>query len=330
MFKQVEDTDEAVSGTWISDRPASEEHPVVPLGINEMTVPRISILASFGTIVMLIISGFWLGFAADSFLEQFEEAFAAVAEEDIQVDGRWTWEATLLFDGCEARNGDWSWPSNLADQDDIFWFPGELHCIWEHQGAGDYAHLAIHNVDDERGLPLSIDVKHPDVTVDGDGQNLLVEVAAGDAIIIPLRLENMVEEGQFTIDISHVSLPSAKVSLDVEIYSDGSDKDRHARSEHLNVDFEAKDADTGETLPGGQGTTGAYAGEDPRCDSPVPWICRTEGFGWALVGLDIDNIVQPGETGTSHTVLLPPDFNGNEDGQDRWIRLELTLNQLLL
>ena len=67
MFKQVEDTDEAVSGTWISDRPASEEHPVVPLGINEMTVPRISILASFGTIVMLIISGFWLGFAACCF-----------------------------------------------------------------------------------------------------------------------------------------------------------------------------------------------------------------------------------------------------------------------
>ena len=105
MFKQVGDIDEAVSGTWISDRPASEEHPVVPLGINEMTVPRVSILASFGTIVMLIISGFWLGFAADSFLEQFEDAFAAVAEEDIQVDGRWTWEATLLFDGCEARDG---------------------------------------------------------------------------------------------------------------------------------------------------------------------------------------------------------------------------------
>ena len=129
-----------MSGTWISDRPASEEHPVVPLGINEMTVPRLSILASFGTIAMLLLSAIWVGFAATSFLDQFEDAFAAVAEEDIQVNGRWTWEATLLFaDVCESREGDWPWPSNLAEQDDIFWYPGELLCIWEHQGEGDYA-----------------------------------------------------------------------------------------------------------------------------------------------------------------------------------------------
>ena len=76
--------DKAVSGSWISDRPASEEHPVVPLGINEMTVPRISILASFGTIAMLLIAAIWIGFAATSFLDQFEDAFAAVAEEDIK------------------------------------------------------------------------------------------------------------------------------------------------------------------------------------------------------------------------------------------------------
>ena len=126
-----------MSGTWISDRPEAEEHPVVPIGLNEMAVPRISILASFGTITMLLLSAIWLGFAANSFLNQFEDAFAAVAEEDIQVDGRWTWEATLLFDGCDARNGDWDWPANLAEQDDIFSFPGELECIWEHQGVGD-------------------------------------------------------------------------------------------------------------------------------------------------------------------------------------------------
>ena len=100
-----------MSGTWISDRPEAEEHPVVPIGLNEMAVPRISILASFGTIAMLLLSAIWLGLAANSFLNQFEDAFAAVAEEDIQVDGRWTWEATLLFDGCDARNGDWNWPA---------------------------------------------------------------------------------------------------------------------------------------------------------------------------------------------------------------------------
>ncbi|MEE2746923.1 MAG: hypothetical protein VX473_00445 [Candidatus Thermoplasmatota archaeon] len=327
MFKQVGEVDPFVSGSWISDRPASEEHPVVPLGINEMTVPRISILASFGTIVMLIISGIWIGFSASTFLEQFEDAFAAVAEEDIQVDGRWTWEATLLFDNCVARDDAWSYPSNLGAQDDIFWYPGELECIWEHQGEGDYAHLAIHNVDNERDLPISIEVNHAAISIDGDGQSKVISIDAGDAIIIPLKLEVLVEESEFTIDIVHVSLPTAKVSLDVEIFSDGSDKDRHARSEHLDVDFHATDADTGDTI--GQGTTGAYAGEDPRCDSPVPWICRTEGFGWSLVGLDVDNIDPTFETGTSHILLLPPDFNGDEDGQDRWIRLELTLNRLL-
>ena len=294
-----------------------------------MAVPRLSILASFGTIAMLLLSAIWVGFATNSFLNQFEDAFAAVDEADIQVNGRWTWEATLLFDGCESRNGDWSWPSNLADQDDIFWFPGELLCIWEHQGEGDYAHLAIHNVDDERELPLSIEVNHVAISLDGDGQSIVTSIAPGDAIVIPLRLETMVEEADITIDVVHVSLPSAKVSLDVEMFSDGSVKDRHARSEHLDVDYHATDADTGDTIENGQGTTAAYAGEDPRCDTPVPWVCRTEGFGWGLVGLDVDNLDPSFSSGTNHIVLLPPDFNGNEEGQDRWIRLELTLNRLL-
>jgi len=320
-----------VSGSWISDRPASEEHPVVPLGLNEMTVPRLSILASFGTIAMLLMSAIWVGFAASSFLDQFEDAFAAVAEEDIQVNGRWTWEATLLFDGCEARNNDWAWPSNLAEQDDIFWFPGELLCIWEHQGEGDYAHLAIHNVDGERELPLSIEVNHAAISLDGDGQSIVTSIAAGDAVVIPLRLETMVEEAEFTIEVVHVSLPSAKVSLDVDMFSDGSQKDRHARSEHLDVDYVVWDADSGDQID--SGTLGAYAGEDPRCDSPIPWVCYIEGFGWGLVGLDVNNIDPSFTSGTTHTVLLPPDLAyGNNDGhqyQDTWMRFELTLNRLL-
>ena len=76
-----------MSGTWISDRPESEEHPIVPLGLNEMAVPRISIVASFATIAMLFVSTIWLALAASSFLSQFEDAFAAVNEDDIQVDG---------------------------------------------------------------------------------------------------------------------------------------------------------------------------------------------------------------------------------------------------
>ena len=322
----------AVSGSWISDRPVSEEHPVVPIGINEMAVPRLSILASFGTIAMLLLSGIWIGFATNSFLHQFEDAFAAVAEEDIQVNGRWTWEATLLFDGCEARNDAWSWPSNLGDQDDIFWFPGELLCIWEHQGEGDYAHLAIHNVDDERELPLSIEVNHAAISLDGDGQSVVTSIAPGDAVIIPLRLETMVEEAEFTIEVIHVSLPSAKLSLDVEMFSDGSDRDRHARNERMNVAYTVWDADTDQQLD--SGTLPATAGDDPMCNIPPPGPCYIEGFSWGLVGLDADLLDSATLTGTTHTILLPPDLAyGDRDGhelEDSWLRFELELEQLLL
>ncbi len=321
-----------MSGTWISDRPESEEHPIVPLGLNEMMVPRISIVASFATIAMLFVSTIWLALAASSFLSQFEDAFAAVNEDDIQVNGRWTWEATLLFEGCDARNGEWNWPSNLAAQDDVFWYPGELSCIWEHQGVGDYAHLAIHNVDDENALPLSINISHPEISIDGEGQNELVEVGAGDAIIIPLRLESMIEEADFSVTLSHISLPSAEVVLDVELFTDGSQKDRHTRSEHLDVEYYVSDADSGDYID--DGTLPAYAGEDPRCGNDgLPWVCYIEGFGWGLVGLDVDNIDPQFSSGTTHVVILPPDLAyGDRDGhqyQDTWMRFELSLGRLL-
>ena len=298
-----------------------------------MTVPRLSILASFGTIAMLLLSAIWVGFAASSFLDQFEDAFAAVAEEDIQVNGRWTWEATLLFaDVCESRSGDWAWPANLAEQDDIFWYPGELLCIWEHQGEGDYAHLAIHNVDDDRELPLSIEVNHAAISLDGDGQSIVTSIAAGDAVVIPLRLETMVEEAEFTIEIIHVSLPSAKVSLDVDMFSDGSDWDRHARNERMNVAYTVWDEDTDQQLD--SGNLPATAGEDPMCNIPPPTPCYIEGFSWGLVGLDADLLDTATLSGNDHTILLPPDLAyGDREGhelQNSWLRFDLELTQLLV
>jgi hypothetical protein len=332
MFMQGGVGQEFVSGSWISDRPEAEEHPVVPIGLNEMAVPRMAIIASFGTIALLLLSIIWVGLGAFTFLDQFDGAFASVAEEDIQVDGRWTWEATLLFEGCEARDGDWPWPSDLAAQDDIFWLPGDVVCTWEHQGPGDYAHLAIHNVDDVSPLPLSIKVDHAAVSLDGQGQGLLLEIAAGDAVVIPLRLEAGLSEALFTITLSHVSLPSASISLDVDAYSDGTEKDRHARNERLNVAYTVWDADTGDQLD--SGLLPATAGEDPMCSTPVPWVCYIEGFGWGLVGLDANMEESLTLSGTTHRVLLPPDLAyADRDGhviQDRWLLFELELEQLLV
>lgn len=303
---------------------------MIPLGLNEMTVPRLSIIASFGTILMLLVAGIWIALAANTFLSQFEDAFAAIDEKEIQVDGRWTWEATLLFgggeDACDSRNGDWNWPNSLSEQDELFWFPGELQCSWLHQGAGDYAHLAIHNVDEENSLPLSIEVSSELVT----SEEGFVEVEAGDAIVIPLRLESDVEELFFTVDVSHAVLPTASVGLDVEIEQDTIQRDRHARSEHLEVHYVVWDVDTGEKLD--EGDLGAYAGEDPRCDTPIPWVCYIEGFGWGLVGLDVNDFDPQFDSGTTHDIYLPPDLAyGGQDGhqlQNSWLHFELTLTRL--
>ena len=51
---------------------------------------------------MLLGAGIWIALAANTFLSQFEDAFAAIDEKEIQVDGRWTWEATLLFEAAKT------------------------------------------------------------------------------------------------------------------------------------------------------------------------------------------------------------------------------------
>ena len=33
----------------------------------------------------------------------------------------------------------------LSEQDDVFLYPGELRCDWEHQGSGDGASVVIYN-----------------------------------------------------------------------------------------------------------------------------------------------------------------------------------------
>ncbi|MDP6906947.1 MAG: hypothetical protein QF440_05965 [Candidatus Thalassarchaeaceae archaeon] len=323
-----------MSGSWISDRPEAEEHPVVPLGFNEMAVPRMAILTSIGTVIVILVASIWIGIGTWSFLNQFDNTFSsnAVNEDDIRVNGRWTWEATLLFDECDSRDGDWNWPSNLSSQDDTFWFPGELECVWAHQGQGDYAHLAIHNVDDSNVLPLALEVNHEAISIDGQGQGILLQIEAGDAVVLPLRLEADVDETLFTISASHVSLSEAVVQLDVDLYNDGSDKDRHARNERLNVAYTVWNADSDEELD--SGILPATAGEDPMCNTPIPWVCYIEGFGWGLVGLDADVLESATLSGTTHTILLPPDLAyGNSQGhelQDSWLRFELELEQIFL
>ena len=130
--------------SWISDTPDEVEHPPVPLGINEMVVPRATLMLSLGTALVLLLSMIWVVWAAWNFSAELEDSFGPPVEAPT-IDGRLAWEVDLLFDTCSAREGDWEWPENFSGQDDVFLYPGELRCDWEHQGDDDRASLAVYN-----------------------------------------------------------------------------------------------------------------------------------------------------------------------------------------
>ena len=126
-----------VTKSWISDTPDEVEHPPIPLGLNRMAVPRAAIVLSIATFFSLVLSAIWVGLSTVDFLENLEDSFGSSNVELLEMDGRWVWEVDLLFDTCSAREDNWDWPDSLADQDDVFLYPGELRCDWEHQGVGD-------------------------------------------------------------------------------------------------------------------------------------------------------------------------------------------------
>ena len=157
----------------------------MPLGINEMAVPRAAILLSLSTILVVLLSTIWIGIDAYRFMNHLEDSFGSVDESMLEVDGRWAWEVDLLFDTCDSREGDWDWPENLSSQDDVFLYPGELRCDWEHQGSGDRASVAIHNRGNQT-LDLLLEIEGADVLFSNsdDTQMLINEFPGNDSIIV--------------------------------------------------------------------------------------------------------------------------------------------------
>ena len=64
-----------VTRSWIADTSEEIEHPPIPIGLNEMTVPRTMIILSLATIFMIILSSVWLAVAAFQFQDDLEELF---------------------------------------------------------------------------------------------------------------------------------------------------------------------------------------------------------------------------------------------------------------
>ena len=309
--------------SWISDTPDEVEHPPVPLGINQMAVPRATLMLSLGTALVLLLSAIWVGWAAWNFSADLEDSFGPPAEAPT-IDGRLAWEVDLLFDTCSPREGDWVWPESLSDQDDVFLYPGELRCDWEHQGDDDRASVAVHN----RGnvtVDLVLEIRGAGVLFsDSDNTTYQITLEGNESGIVELELTEDITEGSITVAVSPVTVVDAEVLLEVNVFKGTEEREMHINdNDRIEVHYVVWDADTGEQLD--EGDLLVTAEDDPT---------YIDGFGWSAIGLDIDSdrgLIPGINTGTSHTTLLPPPIAyGNNDGhelQDSWLRFELSINR---
>ena len=269
-----------VSRSWISDTPDEVEHPTVPLGINEMAIPRAAILLSLATAALLIVSTIVVGYSVYVFTKVNEDAFS-VTDEDLFKDenDRWYWEVDLLFDTCDSRLGDWDWPDVLSEQDEVFLYPGELRCDWEHQGDDDRASVAVYNRGNQT-LDIVLEITGGEVVFasEGDTDLTLNEIGVNETVIVEIELNNAVTEHDIQIQASHLRVPEAKVILDVHIFEGSNPRDLHASDgDTLEVHYKVWDADTDELLD--EGDLIVTAGDDDNF---------IQGFGWSAIGLDID------------------------------------------
>ena len=315
--------------SWIADTSEEIEHPPIPIGLNEMAVPRTMIILSFVVIISLLTSSIWLALEAMSFQEDLEELFPknTVTEAQLQEDGRWAWEIDLLFDTCDSRLDDWEWPDSLSEQDDVFLYPGELRCDWEHQGPGDGASVVIYN----RGnttIDLLLEIIGGSVIFKNeDSDNLLLNgLEGGDSEIIEISLTEDITEKDITITATHVEFQSTStINLDLHLFKGSTERQVHITDgNNIEVHYKLWNADTDEMLD--EGDLPVTGGDDSR---------YIKGFGWAAIGLDIEEDrgwIQ--DTGTTHTVLLPPPIAyGNSDGhelQDTWLRFEVKIDRAAL
>ena len=279
-------------------------------------------MLSLGTALVLLLSAIWVGWAAWNFSTDLEDSFGPPIEAPT-IDGRLTWEVDLLFDTCSPREGDWVWPEILSEQDDVFLYPGELRCDWEHQGDDDRASVAVYN----RGnttVDLVLEIRGSGVLFSGsDNTSDLMTLESNENGIVELELTEDISEGSITVVVSHLTVVDAEVLLDVNVFKGTEEREMHINdNDRIEVHYIVWDADTGEQLD--EGDLPVTAGDDPS---------YIDGFGWSAIGLDIDSdrgLIPGINTGTSHITLLPPPIAyGNNDGhvlQNSWLRFELRID----
>jgi hypothetical protein len=279
-------------------------------------------MLSLGTALVLLLSAIWVGWAAWNFSADLEDSFGPSVEAPA-INGRLAWEVDLLFDTCSPREGDWTWPEILSEQDDLFLYPGELRCDWEHQGDDDRASVVVYN----RGnttVDLVLEIRGSGVLFSGsDNTSDLMTLEGNENGIVELELTEDITEGSITVAVSHLTVVNAEVLLDVNVFKGTEEREMHINdNDRIEVHYILWDADTGEQLD--EGDLPVTAGDDPS---------YIDGFGWSAIGLDIDSdrgLIPGINTGTSHTTLLPPPIAyGNNDGhelQNSWLLFELRID----
>jgi len=324
----VEHHKATMTRSWMSDTPDEIEHPPIPLGLNKMAVPRAAIVLSIMTFLGLLLSSVWVAVSANAFLDDIESTFGSNNVELLEIDGRWIWEIDLLFDTCKLVEDGSELPyGELASQDEVFLYPGELSCDWEHQGQGDAASVAVYNRGNQ-SLDLILEISGGGVIFSSTDESSLIvnELSPNTSEIFQIELsENDIDARTVSITATHVAVLQAQVRLDVNVIKGSEERALHIHEgDTVEVHYTVWDADTGEELD--DGTWVDNAG-DP--------VLSIEGFGWSAIGLDIDNdrgVAFPiTDSGTSHITLLPPPIAyGNNDGhelENTWLRFELKLER---
>lgn len=319
---------------WLSRNRGDEEGGWIDLtAFQTPGVMRILDTISISTAVLLILSGIWVYQGTIDFLDSLENMNEAAEEmpESLpnMIDGRWPWEAKLLFDTCTPLNGTWDMPEILHTQDEIFWYPGEVECVWEHQGIGDRAVIAIRNAaTSNQDFTVNLSTNNDGNSIEeigfgSTGNSLTVEANESGLISLVLNAEPQDEHVYAKIESSID--PNASVLLKIAIVSDSQSGVHIEEGQNLDVHYKVFIYDTGELLD--EGDLPVRAGEDDN---------YIKGFGWGQVGLDCNDVLSCRISGgTTHTVLLPPDLayknrDDRPEANNQWLQFELTLNRLYI
>ena len=322
---------------WLSRSRGDEEGRWIDLtAFQTPGVMRILDIVSISTAVLLVLSGIWLGQGTVDFLESLDEMNEAGEELPPSlpnmIDGRWPWEAKLLFDTCTPLNGTWEMPEIMHEQDEIFWYPGEVECVWEHQGIGDRAVIAIRNAaTSNQDFTVNLSTNNDGNSIEeigfgSTGNTLTVEANESGLISLVLNAE---PEDEYVYAMIESSIdPNASILLKITVVS-GSQSGVHVEEgQNLDVHYKVFIYDTGELLD--EGDLPVRAGEDDN---------YIKGFGWGQVGLDCGDIatcrIDGLGTSSTHTVLLPPDLayknrDDRPEANNHWLQFELSLNRLYI